>query len=191
MSSHTKHKINNKSGGRQMSSHTKHKINNKYGGRKMSSHTKHKINNKYGGRQMSSHTICQLFLPCLEPDIMVGHRYFVKERLFLLHYFGKTFSRLPRYCLFVTAQSSEDFFFMLKMKGEGKNNRNFERTPMVLRICNSREDWMIFKGPGFLAVVWFGSSPTHLSLSKLDRRHTGRLLKRDNLMREEVGRGWV
>ncbi len=76
-------------------------------------------------------------------------------------------------------------------KWEGKNNRNFDRTLMVLRICNSREDWMIFRGPSFLAVVWFGSSPTHFSLSKLDRRHKGRLLKRDNLMRGEVGRGWV
>ncbi len=49
-----------------------------------------------------------------------------------------------------------------------------------------REDWMIYRGPGFLAAVWFGSSPTPYlppsTVSKLDRRHTGRLRKRDNLL---------
>jgi hypothetical protein len=31
-------------------------------------------------------------------------------------------------------------------------------------------NWMIYRGPGFLAVVGFGSSPTHypLSVSQLD-----------------------
>jgi hypothetical protein len=39
-----------------------------------------------------------------------------------------------------------------------------------------REFWMIFKGTGFFAVVWFGSSPTPSPpLSTLDRQHTGRL----------------
>jgi hypothetical protein len=104
MSSLTKHKINNMSGGRQMSSLTKHKINNMSGGRQMSSHAKHKINNKSGGQQMSSHTICQLFLPCSKPGIIGGHCYFVGELLLLLQYFGKTFSRFHRYCLFVTIQ---------------------------------------------------------------------------------------
>ncbi len=44
---------------------------------------------------------------------------------------------------------------------------------------------MIYRGTGFLAVVWFGSSstPSHPSpFDKLDRRLTGRLRKRDNLM---------
>ncbi len=43
-----------------------------------------------------------------------------------------------------------------------------------------------FKGPDFLSVVWFGSYPTPLTppppVSKLHRRHTGRLRKRDNLL---------
>ncbi len=30
----------------------------------------------------------------------------------------------------------------------------------VLTVYVSREYWMIYRGPGFLAVVWFGSSPT-------------------------------
>ncbi len=44
-----------------------------------------------------------------------------------------------------------------------------------------REYWMIYWGPGSLAVVWFGSSPTPppFPVKKLDRRHTltGRLTR--------------
>ncbi len=50
-----------------------------------------------------------------------------------------------------------------------------------------REYWMVYRGPGFLAVIWFGSSPMHPSptpVSKLDRRHTGRLM-RDNWLPEK------
>ncbi len=48
----------------------------------------------------------------------------------------------------------------------------------------SRDYWMIFRGPGFLAVVWFGSShtPSPLNVSKLHWRHTERLRMRDNLL---------
>jgi hypothetical protein len=47
---------------------------------------------------------------------------------------------------------------------------------------------MIYRGPGFLAVLSFGSSFTPSPLS-LDRRHTGRLRKRDKF---PVGEGgWV
>jgi hypothetical protein len=54
---------------------------------------------------------------------------------------------------------------------------------------------MINRWPGFLVVIWIGSSPTPslpLPVSKIDRRrrHTGRLRKRDNLLTEEGG-GWV
>ncbi len=49
---------------------------------------------------------------------------------------------------------------------------------------------MINKGPSFLAVVYFfGSSPLPDPVSKLDRRYTGRLGKRDNLLSGR-GRGW-
>ncbi len=54
-------------------------------------------------------------------------------------------------------------------------------------ILQGREYWLIYRGPGYLAVVWFGSSPT--PVSKLDRRHTGRLRKRDNFLTGEGGRG--
>ncbi len=47
------------------------------------------------------------------------------------------------------------------------------------------EYWLFCRGPGFLAVVWFGSSPSLSSVSKLDRRHTGSLRKRDNLLTRE------
>ncbi len=45
---------------------------------------------------------------------------------------------------------------------------------------------MIYKGAGFLATAWFGSSSTHSLpplVSKVDRRLTGRLRKRDNLLK--------
>jgi hypothetical protein len=57
-------------------------------------------------------------------------------------------------------------------------------------ILCTREYWMIYRGPGFLAVLWFGSSPTPFPpspASKLDRRHIGRLRKRDKLRRGEGG----
>jgi hypothetical protein len=49
---------------------------------------------------------------------------------------------------------------------------------------------MIYRGPSYLVVMRFGSSPTHplppLSpVSKFDRRHTGRLRKRGSLMAGE------
>jgi hypothetical protein len=51
---------------------------------------------------------------------------------------------------------------------------------------------MIYRGPGFLAVAWFGPPPTSYPppspVSKLDRRHPGRLKKRDNSLTTE-GRG--
>jgi hypothetical protein len=44
------------------------------------------------------------------------------------------------------------------------------------------EYWTIYRGPGFLGVVWFGSSPTSPSspVGMLDWRNTRRLRKRDN-----------
>ncbi len=52
-----------------------------------------------------------------------------------------------------------------------------------------RECWIIHGEPGFLSVVWFGSSPTP---SPLSRRHTGKLRKKDNLLTGGVGgKGWV
>ncbi len=55
-----------------------------------------------------------------------------------------------------------------------------------------REYWRIYRGSGFLAVVWLGSSPPSPPppVSKLDRRHTARPRKRDNLLTGE-GRGGV
>ncbi len=54
----------------------------------------------------------------------------------------------------------------------------------------SREYWMVYRGPGFLAVIWVGSSPTPppSPVSKLERRRTGRLRKRAKLPTEEGGK---
>jgi len=58
-----------------------------------------------------------------------------------------------------------------------------QRAPTASWTVVTRECWMIYRGPGFLAVVWFGSScPFPPSpVSKLDRRHT----------RRRGGRGWA
>jgi hypothetical protein len=49
---------------------------------------------------------------------------------------------------------------------------------------------MIYRGPGILAVVRLGSSPTPSPpASQLDCRHTGRLRNRDNLLTGGGGRG--
>ncbi len=59
----------------------------------------------------------------------------------------------------------------------------------------SKEYWMIYRGPGFLSVVWFGSSPHPLNppptspVSKLDWRHTGRL-KKERQLADGWGGGW-
>ncbi len=51
-----------------------------------------------------------------------------------------------------------------------------------------REYRMLYRGPGFFAVVWFAWSPTPLyPFLKLDRRCTGRPRKRDNLLQREGG----
>ncbi len=63
----------------------------------------------------------------------------------------------------------------------------------VLLSAWCREYWMIYRGPGFPVFVWFGSSPyppPPSPVSKLDRRHTGILRERENLLaREGGGRG--
>ncbi len=42
-------------------------------------------------------------------------------------------------------------------------DRSAAATKVIYRSFRSREYWMIYRGPGFLAVVWFGSSPTCVS----------------------------
>ncbi len=49
--------------------------------------------------------------------------------------------------------------------------------------------WMVYGRPGFLDVVWFGSSPPPPPISKLDWRDTRRLRKRDNLQGGDGGEG--
>jgi hypothetical protein len=51
---------------------------------------------------------------------------------------------------------------------------------LYITCVYGRGYWMIYWGPGFLAVAWFGFLP--LSVSKLHRRHTGRPWKRDKLL---------
>ncbi len=58
-------------------------------------------------------------------------------------------------------------------------------------LPRGREYWMLHRGPGFLAAVWFGSSPSFspLSICNRDRRYTGRPRKRDNLLMLTGDRG--
>ncbi len=60
---------------------------------------------------------------------------------------------------------------------------------LTCRMEKTKEYWTIYRNPGILAVVWFGSSPTPSprTVSKLDRRHREILRKRDNLLKEEGG----
>jgi hypothetical protein len=50
-----------------------------------------------------------------------------------------------------------------------------------------REYRMTYRGPGFLVVVWCGPSPP----GKLERRHTGRLRKRDKLLMRKGEGEWA
>ncbi len=61
-------------------------------------------------------------------------------------------------------------------------------------LLSSRWDWMIYRGPGFLAAAWFGSSPTpfapsRVSISKLDFRKRDNLLTRGGGGVRAVGKG--
>ncbi len=62
---------------------------------------------------------------------------------------------------------------------------------MINDVCVLvREYWIIYRGPGFLAFLWFGSSPTPSPpVSKFDRRHTGRFSNKDKLLTGR-GEGW-
>ncbi len=53
----------------------------------------------------------------------------------------------------------------------------------------SREYGMIYRDPGFLVIVWFGSPPPSPVIIKLDRQRIGWLRKRDNLQIGERGGG--
>jgi len=68
----------------------------------------------------------------------------------------------------------------------GRLNRRRSR---YFAAVHRREYWFIYRLPGFLPIVWFGSSPTPpqppYPVNKLDRKYTGRLRKR------EEGRVWA
>jgi hypothetical protein len=61
------------------------------------------------------------------------------------------------------------------------------------RLGSPREYWMIYRGPGFLAVVWFGISPTpsHTTspVSKLSLFLSLPVCRRSSLLTEKGGRG--
>jgi hypothetical protein len=63
--------------------------------------------------------------------------------------------------------------------------------PGLIGTGRTRGYRMLYRGPGFLAVVRFVSTPppSPLSLSKLGRQHTERQRKRDNLLTVEGGKG--
>ncbi len=61
-------------------------------------------------------------------------------------------------------------------------------------IVKTSEYWMIYRGPGFLAVIWFGSSPTDLphlpSASCPSFSVFLHVCRRSSLLTWEGGRGW-
>ncbi len=69
-------------------------------------------------------------------------------------------------------------------------NSNLTDWTATFFVINSLPEWVqlreycIYRGPCFLAIVWFGSYPTPSS-RKLDQQHTGRLRTRENLLTEE------
>ncbi len=85
------------------------------------------------------------------------------------------------YGLYIAADTSEESFVLCRYI-ETLQANTFDRY-----IVFYREYWMVCIGPGFLAVVWFGSSPTLPPVGKLNRRHTERLRKRNNLLKEKRG----
>ncbi len=56
---------------------------------------------------------------------------------------------------------------------------------VLLCIDRGRDYWMIYRGPGFLAVVWLGSSPINLSLFL-----SSPVCRWSSLLTEEGERGW-
>ncbi len=56
-------------------------------------------------------------------------------------------------------------------------------------IRTAREYWMIYRGPGFLDVVWLDRIMPPTTIYKLDRRHTRRLRRRDNFLDVKEGPG--
>ncbi len=79
--------------------------------------------------------------------------------------------------------------FSIKNVGFGVRIRECSQRKMHCcawpNICTPRKYWIIYRGPGFLAVVWCSYFPTpspSLPANKLDWRDTGRPRKRDNLL---------
>ncbi len=63
--------------------------------------------------------------------------------------------------------------------------------PLPWLTVRTRENWVIYRGPGFFTVVWFGSSltpsPSRQNARPCSERHTGRLINRENLLSGEGG----
>ncbi len=103
------------------------------------------------------------------------------------------FSRLMLYARLLIhpfCQLLEDTVYTVGQKRVEKEYRTSRLCVSQIAKLAVREYWMIVRESGFLAVVWFGSYPTPPSpVSKLDRRHTGRRRKRDNLLSERGREG--
>ncbi len=56
---------------------------------------------------------------------------------------------------------------------------------VLLCLDGGRDYWMIYRGPGFLAVVWLGSSPINLSLFL-----SSPVCRWSSFLTEEGERGW-
>jgi hypothetical protein len=79
--------------------------------------------------------------------------------------------------MFYTAATNSSRVDVLTERGG--REKILEHALPKLQSRSTREDGMLYRGAGFLAVVGFGSNPTY-PFSKLDRRRTGRLRKKDN-----------
>ncbi len=55
----------------------------------------------------------------------------------------------------------------------------FINVSMEMGAGSGREYWIIYRGPGFLAVVWYGSFPTPIPPLSRQKARPGRLRKRD------------
>ncbi len=97
---------------------------------------------------------------------------FCKVSIFLIFHCG------PQYHHYTWLNVAVCVVFLGGDRGGGGGNKMWVgATVTVIAITYCPEYWMIYRGPGFLVVGWFASTPTFSPspVSKLDQRHTGRL----------------
>ncbi len=112
----------------------------------------------------------------------------ISARLFIsqLYFTVWKIKEITQYCAFYAQNTCILSSLVWILSYSGAEKIWVRKSWNILPIRNSdREYWMlyrVFRGPGYLAVFWFGSSPIPSPPLPLDRRHTGRLRKRDDLL---------